>query len=174
MFQRFCAILLFMLTVTDAAARADDFAAHFIAVNPPTPMPLFSFEDVSGHMLGLKDFQGRYVLLNLWATWCGPCAHELPSLDALQELALEHFTVIALTEDVNGRDAAQAFYERHGIRHLAVYVDVSGRAPALLQARGLPTSFLIDPEGREIGAIEGEADWSAPDIVAFLKTQMKP
>jgi thiol-disulfide isomerase/thioredoxin len=160
--------------IAGTSARASDFAAHFIATNPPIPMPLLSFEDSTGHALGLKDFEGRYILLNLWATWCGPCAHELPSLSALQgQFDMKRLTIIALTEDVDGRDIVQGFYKRHGIQHLAVYVDNTGRAPALLHARGLPTSYLINVKGEEIGRVEGEANWAAPDAVSFLKEQIK-
>jgi len=158
-----------------SCAQAGDFAGHFTATDPPKPLPAFSFEDAAGHTLNLSDFKGRYLLLNLWATWCAPCAHEIPSLDALQEqFPPQRLTVIALTEDSSGIAAARSFYNRHGIRHLPVYADGTGVAPSLLRARGLPTSFLIDPEGREIGSVEGEADWAAPDAVAFLAKRANP
>jgi peroxiredoxin len=176
MFRRTCAIVLFALAAaTGASARANDFASHFVATDPPKSLPVLSFEDAAGRTLNLKDFQGRYVLLNLWATWCAPCTHEISALNVLQDqFASRPFTVIALTEDSSGIAAARGFYDRHDIRHLTVYADAAGAVPSLLHARGLPTSFLIDPEGREIGLIEGEADWAAPDAVAFLAKRMNP
>ena len=74
-----------------------------------------------------------------------------------------------MTEDSSGIAAAKGFYERHKIRHLNAYADVTGAIPSLLHARGLPTTYLIDPHGNEVGYVEGDVDWSAAEVVAFLK-----
>jgi len=65
MFHRICAIVLFALAAFVAPARAEDFAARFVTVDPPKTLPVLSFEDAAKHTLSLKDFEGRYVLLNL-------------------------------------------------------------------------------------------------------------
>ncbi len=139
------------------------------------PLPPVTFEDAAGHSLSLKDFQGRYILLNIWATWCSPCRHELPSLDALQgQLGGPNFIVLTLSEDSNGLAAAKAFFDKNDPHHLAIYTDSAGAAPSLLHAHGLPTTYLIDPHGNEIGHVEGEADWAATDAIAFIKKKTEP
>ena len=164
-----------MISCLTAEARASDFANRFVAANPPRPMPMMHFTDDKGVAYDLSAYKGRYILLNLWATWCGPCTREMPLLNDLRLRYFDYrrFDVVALTEDHDGIAAAQSFYNRYGLHHLPVYVDTSGQAPALLHARGLPTTLFIDPNGRELGRIEGAADWTAPDAIAFLQSKMK-
>ncbi|HEU0117849.1 MAG TPA: TlpA disulfide reductase family protein, partial [Alphaproteobacteria bacterium] len=113
-------------------------------------------------------------LLNLWATWCHPCVEEMPSLGVLQEkLGSDKLTLVALNEDRNGAMAAHGFLTRHNLQKIAIYVDTSGRVPSLMHAHGMPTSFLVDPNGMGIGYIEGGADWSDAATLAFLQSKMK-
>jgi thiol-disulfide isomerase/thioredoxin len=172
MFLKPCAIALFILAVLASPLRAEDFASRFVAITPPKALPPFLFEDGNGQSLRLADFHGHPVLLNLWATWCGPCVEEMPSLDALQNaLRGKGLAVIALNEDRDG-DAAAVFFKRHGIRSLSVYTDPSGHVPSALHAHGLPMSFLIDAEGQEIGYVEGDVDWSSPDTMAAIRSRL--
>jgi thiol-disulfide isomerase/thioredoxin len=172
MFLKPCAIALFILAVWTAPLRADDFASHFVAVTPPQALPPFLFEDGKGQLLRLADFHGHPVLLNLWASWCGPCVEEMPSLDALQSaFRSKGLAVIALSED-RGEDVAAVFFKRHGIRNLPIYADPSGRVPSVLHAHGLPMSFLIDAQGQEIGYVEGGVDWSSPDTMAAIRSRL--
>lgn len=176
MLKRQCAIavfaLAFGLTGFALSSAARDETRAFVAANPPKPLAPFQFENASGQSLDLKDFRGRYVLLNLWATWCEPCAQEMPALNALRK-KLDHakFEVIALAEDRDGPLAVQSFFKRHRIDNLAIFTDPSGQAPFALHARGLPTTLLISPEGLEIARMEGEADWTEKNLVAFLEAQ---
>lgn len=136
----------------------------------PAEATAFAFTDGEGRELTLADFAGRYVLLNLWATWCPPCVHEMPSLDRLQaQLGGPTFEVIALSIDREGMELVAPFYEAHGLEHLGVYLDPPSAGPRALQARGLPTTFLFDPQGREIGRFAGPADWDGPDAVALIR-----
>ena len=67
---------------------------------PVIGVPRFQFKDSTGRTLDLNDFKGKFVLLNLWATWCGPCVEEMPSLDALQrDFSPQKLVVVAITED---------------------------------------------------------------------------
>ena len=135
----------------------------------PAPMPALSFVDAEGKARSLDEFKGKIVLLNLWATWCGPCVEEMSSLDRLQaRLAGEGFTVVALAMDKQGKPLVEPFLSKLGVKNLAMYLDTSGNATRALKARGLPTTFLIDREGREIGRLEGAASWDSDAAAAFL------
>lgn len=179
MVLRFCAIFLVIMVLMTAsgivpAAKADLFAHHYKATEPPRPVSIFTFEDAHGRVFNIKDFQGQYVLLDVWATWCGPCAHEMPALDLLsRQFEPRTLQVIALTEDHDGLAAATSFYKRHDIQNLEIFVDKVGHVPSLIEARGLPTTLLIDPQGMEIGRVEGETEWSSADAVAFLKNHIR-
>jgi len=145
-------------------------ASHAFTVTEGRPaLPELAFEDGLGRARSLRDMRGKVVLLNLWATWCAPCVKEMPSLDRLQAaMAGEDFEVVALSLDRGGRKAVQSFFEKTGIRHLAPYLDPKMTAMKELKPEGLPTTILIDREGREIGRLPGEAEWNSPEARAFL------
>jgi thiol-disulfide isomerase/thioredoxin len=170
MFRNSSAIALFILIALAVPLRAEEFSRQFTAVTPPAALPDFLFEDGKGQSLRVADFRGHALLLHLWATWCGPCVEEMPSLDALQaKIGGANLTVIAINEERSGADAAASFYKRHGVKNLAVYSDPSGRIASLLHARGLPMSFLIDATGHEIGRIDGSADWGSAETAAQFR-----
>jgi thiol-disulfide isomerase/thioredoxin len=175
MFQRLFAILLFGLFFgLCTPVRADPVMPGFIAANPPRPMPMLTFTDNKGGIHDLKSYKGHFIVLNLWATWCAPCVKEMPGLNNLRAAfdTYRTFDVIAVTEDHDGLAAAQSFYTRHNINHIPIFADPSGQAPALLHARGLPTTILIAPNGMELGRVEGSADWTAPETIAFIQAKM--
>jgi len=149
-----------------AVASSRSFVMH----EAPQPLPGVTFDDGNGQALTLADFKGRTVLLNIWATWCVPCREEMPTLDALEaELGGPGFEVVALSVDRAGPEVVRKFYEEIGIRHLGLYIDASMQASFDLGAPGLPTTLLIDGEGRELGRLIGPTEWDTREMIAFLK-----
>lgn len=145
----------------------------FVIHEAPRPLPEIKFEDGNGEALTLADLKGKTVLLNIWATWCVPCREEMPTLDALEaELGDPAFEVVPLSVDRAGPEVVRKFYAEIGIEHLGLYIDTSMRASFALQAPGLPTTLLIDSEGRELGRLVGPAEWDTPEMIAFLKTHL--
>jgi len=114
------------------------------------------------------------VLLNLWATWCAPCRAEMPALDALQkEMGGKDFEVVALSLDLKGIAVAKKFLEEVKADGLAPYIDESTKSLATLQAPGLPTTLLIDREGRELGRLLGPAEWNSPEARELVAAAVK-
>jgi thiol-disulfide isomerase/thioredoxin len=110
------------------------------------------------------------MLINLWATWCAPCVAEMPELAALSKaLAPDDIAVLPLSSDRGGASAVQAFYQEHGITGLPVLLDPKGAAARTWQARGIPTSLVIDKQGRERARLEGSADWSTTAAAARVR-----
>ena len=139
----------------------------------PRPLPELAFEDDKGKPVTLADFRGRTVLLNVWATWCPPCREEMPSLDRLQKaLGGPAFEVVALSIDAGGAPVVKRFYDEIGIRSLAIYVDPGMRAAGQLAAPGVPTTLLIDREGRELGRHAGPAQWDSPEALRVISSNM--
>ena len=141
----------------------------FTALEAPKPLPELGFVDGKGRELTLGTFKGQTILLNIWATWCVPCREEMPALDRLEaKLGGPDFQVVALSIDRDGLPAVRAFYEELGLQALGIYVDQSGQAAYELGAVGIPTTLLVDPEGREIGRTVGPAEWDGEEVTQFL------
>jgi thiol-disulfide isomerase/thioredoxin len=139
------------------------------------PRALESFKFVTGEWqaASLDDFHGKVVLLNIWATWCGPCRAEMPTLDKLQaSLGGRDFEVVALSIDEGGVPVVKRFYEELGLKSLRIYVDPTLKAPITLKALGVPTTLLINREGKEIGRYAGPAEWDSPPMVSIIRQQL--
>ncbi len=141
----------------------------------PRRLPPLDIRDVEGKPVSLDRFRGKVVLLNLWATWCGPCRTEMPVLDRLQaKLGGPQFQVVALATDAGGTKAVREFYKSLGLRNLAIYVEGEGNVLATLGAPGIPTTLLVDAEGRELGRYVGAADWEAEGFQRMVRSQFGP
>jgi len=148
---------------------------EFTRTLPPRPVPAFTFADQAGRPLSLADFQGQVVVLNIWATWCVPCVKEMPALDRLQgKLAGDKARVLAISIDRGGAAQVLPFYERLRIGNLAVHVDSQAKVWSALSVKALPLTLVIDPKGREVGRIEGAAEWDAPEAVALVRSYLAP
>lgn len=148
--------------------------AAFITHKTPTALPEFSFEDAEGKARTLADFSGKTVLLNVWATWCSPCREEMPALDKLQaDLGSNKFEVVALSIDRGGLKASQRFLDQIEVKSLATYIDASGKSAKALRIIGMPTTLLIDTEGREIGRLVGPAHWDSEDAKKLIEASLK-
>jgi len=127
-----------------------------------------------GQRASIDEFKGRIVLVNFWATWCAPCIREMPSLVRLQTArGGKDFTVIALSQDFTGWKAVAPFLARHDLSALPVYVDEKTAIARELGIQGLPTSVLLDREGRELGRLPGDADWDTPEALAVVDHYVK-
>lgn len=161
-----------LFAIADTAS-AIDVTQKFAIHNTPKPLPDIQFADGNGRLRQLSEFRGKVLLLNVWATWCPPCREEMPTLDRLQaELGGVNSEVMALSIDRAGMAAVTRFYNETGVKHLSKYIDSSGKAARELAAFGLPTTLLIDREGREIGRLIGPAEWDSPQMVAFIRSHL--
>jgi thiol-disulfide isomerase/thioredoxin len=144
--------------------------AKFQLAKSPKPLADLAFNDAADKPLSLADYKGKTVLLNFWATWCAPCVKEMPSLDRLQaEMGKDKFVVLPLSLDGPTRPKVAPFYQDRKLTNLGIYFDKSKKTMQALDVSILPTSILIDAQGRELGRIEGEADWEKPEALALVK-----
>ncbi len=140
----------------------------------PQAMPDLAFAGADGTPHRLPEWRGKVVLLNLWATWCGPCKAEMPALDRLQaKLGGDKFAVLALSQDRTGPEKPAAFFAGNGIAHLPLYIDAKAEATQALRASGLPTSLILDREGREVARLIGGADWDSAEMAAKIEAFIK-
>jgi len=161
-------------TVGPAADNSKSGLLAFVRKPQPTAMPEFRFTDADGEEMTLADFKGKTVLLNLWATWCGPCREEMPGLDRLQaELGGDNFEVVALSLDRGGIEASQRFLDQIKVKSLATYVDATGKASKPLRVIGMPTTLLIDADGREVGRLIGPAEWDSTAAKKLIEATLR-
>lgn len=136
-------------------------------------VPDLSFKNAQGADTRLSQWQGRVVLLNLWATWCAPCRKEMPTLNEVQKkLGSKDFEVVALSVDRKGLEASSAFLKETGADSLGLYVDDTTKSLDDLQAFGLPVTLLIDRKGHEIGRLLGPAEWNSAEAAALIKAAL--
>jgi len=155
---------------TDSTGSASGNQLELSVFDQPHALPEVRFQDDQGRDLTLGDFRGRVVVLNVWATWCVPCRKEMPTLDRLQaRLGGKNFLVVALSLDRKGVEAVRGFYQEVGVENLAIYVDPSGQGSHALAIPGVPTTLLIDQEGREVARKMGEAEWDRPEMVSLVE-----
>jgi thiol-disulfide isomerase/thioredoxin len=143
--------------------------APFAAAKTPQPVPQVAFGNGAGARVELISFKGKYVLLNLWATWCAPCVRELPALAKLKATVPGHkFEVVAVDVGRGSAADSRSFLDAHGAKALATYVDSNLALLRAFGAYGLPLTILIDPKGHEIGRAVGPAAWDTPDSVRYF------
>jgi len=146
------------------------------AISGRPAAPAIGFRDAAGKEVGLADFHGRYMLVNLWATWCGPCIEELPALARLQkELPQDRITVVPV-DVLEKLDAEKvgAFLTMHGADGLPVYIDNAYATQRGFTANELPLTVLIDADGREVARAAGGQKWDDPASVAYMKAISAP
>jgi thiol-disulfide isomerase/thioredoxin len=142
---------------------------------PGATLPAFQFFTPDNQARTLADYRGRGVVLNLWATWCGPCVAELPTLDALAgAVAAADIVVLPLSSDAGGAATVRAFYDGHDIEHLPVLLDPGGAVTQAWQVPGIPVTVVFDRAGHPRARLVGGADWGTPAAVARVKALCGP
>lgn len=141
-----------------------------IRITEPMPLPPLAFETMDGQPASLEAFNGKVVVLNLWATWCAPCRKEMPSLDRLQARFKDQpVIVLALSVDRAGPERVQAFLEEIGVKYLHVHRDPKAAATRTLKVLGLPATILVDKTGHEVGRVLGMAEWDGAAAVEAVQ-----
>ncbi len=162
----------FLFLLASGVASASEFSSRLQYWASPRDVAPLVFEDGDGVQHALSEFRGRFVLLNVWATWCPPCVYEMPSFEKLQQrFDPSVLFVLPLSEDYEP-EKAEAFYRSHRLSHLPLASDSTGRALSVFSLKGLPTTLLIDPQGREVARLHGIFDWNSEEAVSFLRSHI--
>ncbi len=148
---------------------ANGMAATLSYARKGTPAPNVVFTGADGRDVSLNDYAGRPLLVNLWATWCAPCKAEMPTLDALAELEEGRVSVIAVSQDLNGRKPVRQFFESASIVNLEPLTDPDNRLLAAIGGNpALPVTILYDSQGREVWRVTGGVEWDDAEIAKLI------
>ncbi|MGB0683957.1 MAG: TlpA family protein disulfide reductase [Magnetovibrionaceae bacterium] len=141
----------------------------FRLIENAPPVPPIPVQDLAGNTTRLDAFTGQVLLLNLWATWCGPCVAELPSLQRLQAMrGGKDFQVLAVATDRAGARKVKPFVKRLGLDDLLVLLEPTGDMMRAFGTNLLPTTLFVDRFGSILGGIQGATDWDTPPVIAAL------
>ena len=162
-----CARSLDLAQAIDPLARGE--VAALTLATQPNPLGAIAFDDGAGLKTTIASFKNKTILLNLWATWCGPCRQEMPALDRLQgALGSKDFAVVPVDIDQLRLDKPRAFLKEIDAKHLPFYSDSSADILQALKGKGLPTTVLIGRDGCEIATMAGPAAWDSPEAKALI------
>jgi thiol-disulfide isomerase/thioredoxin len=172
-------IVLYMALALGANAALADTAAlealregdmkKLMFHSAPKPAPQVEFEREDGATATLADYQGKHVVLNFWATWCAPCRVEMPMLSNLQtQMGGEDFAVVTIATGRNPPPAMKAFFDEIGVDNLPLHRDPKSALARQMGVFGLPITVILDPEGREIARLQGDAHWDSESAKAII------
>ena len=167
------------LSIADGLPAFHGLSHQFTLLQPAEVVPRTPLQSIDGKPTFLSDLLGNVVVVNFWATWCKPCAHEMPSLDRLAANAnADGISVVAISIDTHGKSAVTTFLERHNLKNISAYLDPDQQvgsthsrqvAKGALPLYGLPITYILDRRGRAIGYLVGVADWSSKNALTFLR-----
>ncbi|HBQ36940.1 MAG TPA: thioredoxin [Rhodobacteraceae bacterium] len=141
----------------------------------PKPASQVPFNDPEGDEHNLADYKGKYILVNIWATWCPPCRKEMPSINRLQQqLGGENFEVVTIATGRNTLPGIRKFFDKAGITDLPILLDPTQGLARSMGILGLPVTVIIDPQGQEIARLTGDAEWDTQSALAIIKTLIAP
>jgi thiol-disulfide isomerase/thioredoxin len=137
-------------------------------IDPSPEAPDFTLRTLEDKTVSLSDYRGKVVFLNFWATWCGPCRSEMPSMEKLGQRFLNDAFIILAVDLREGEDEVASFVEEYGLT-FSVLFDSSGAVGEMYGVRGIPTTFFIDPEGKVVGGAVGTRDWASDDAFNLIE-----
>ncbi|HXY58392.1 MAG TPA: TlpA disulfide reductase family protein [Methylocystis sp.] len=148
--------------------------AAFAPAKASEPMETLAFNGSDGASTTLEAFKGKTILVNVWATWCVPCRQEMPALDRLQgAIGGDKFEVVAINVDTSRLDRPKALLAELGVKNLKFYADPKAdiffRLKQGGELLGLPTSYLLDPNGCALGQLSGPAAWDSVEAQALVR-----
>ncbi len=136
----------------------------------PKPISSSIFEDFLGNKIDLKNFQGKLIIINFWATWCAPCKEEMPSLDNLyQNSDFENLKIFAVNVESPNYEKTKKFFSDLKIKKLEIFFDKKFNLIKNFKLRGVPTTILINKNGKEFARIVGSIDFQNKKFIKWLQ-----
>ena len=164
-------LIIFIFLINSALANTEPDIKNLVISKELKKINSLTFLDAQNNKVNLKDYRGKLILINFWATWCAPCKEEMPSLDQLQiNNKLFNLKIFPINVGEDKIDKAQNFFKDLEIKNLEIYFDTSINLAKKFALRGIPTSILIDKDGHEFARIVGSIDFNDDKFVDWLSS----
>ena len=168
--------LIAILLALNLPANADESSLFSrigaIPIKNHKKTPNFCLEELNGEKVRLAALKGKIIFLNFWATWCGPCIEEMPSMEALYQHYKEtDFLFLTISIDCGGRESVRKFVETHRYR-IPILLDPAGKTLEPFEISRIPATLIIDRNGRMIGRVIGPRNWSSPEVFSLVNRML--
>ena len=162
-------LIIFIFLITNSFANESPNIKNLVITKQLKKYDSLTFLDSKKNQVSLDDFNGNLIIINFWATWCAPCKEEMPSLDLLKiNSKLDNLKIFPINVGNDNLEKSQKFFEELNIKHLELYFDSSLILTKKFLLRGIPTSILIDKDGKEFARILGSTDFQNKKFVEWL------
>ena len=161
---------LLLLALSAVVAAGEELSHTFASIDPPRSVPDFVLPDMDGEPHSLQDYRGKVVLVNFWATWCPPCRREMPALEALYtRLADQPFAVLAINQWEDADHVFAYMGDLNVFPSFPILFDPESKVSADFGVKGLPTSFLLDKQGRVVFRAVGGRAFDHPEVEQIIR-----
>jgi len=168
--MKFLIIIIYLITTGFGYAIDKPDIKNLVLIENSKIYEEVIFKDKNQKNVNLKDYKGKLVILNFWATWCAPCREEMPSLDTLQfNQKLGNLKIFPINIGNEDLSKSQIFFEELNIKNLEIYFDSSITLAKKFKLRGVPTTILFNKEGYEFARIIGSIDFNNEKFIKWLK-----
>ena len=147
-------------------------AMQKLIVVEPKALPVAALVNMADQPAALEAYKGKWLVLNLWATWCVPCREEMPALDKLAA-GVPKLAVVAVASGPNPVPAIRSFLDKTGVKRVVVLRDPAQNLAHQMGVLGLPVTVIVNPEGQEVARLIGGTDWASAEAKAVFARLME-
>jgi len=167
---KFLLILFCFIIFSSISQTNEDIPFNNIAINEiPKPIPSIIFQDFQGNEIDIKNYNGKLIIVNFWATWCEPCKEEMPSLDKLYlDDSFNNLQVFTVNMENPNHKKTKKFFNDLKIKKLSIFFDKNLNFVKVFKLRGVPTTILINKQGEEFARIIGSINFQNKKFLKWL------
>jgi thiol-disulfide isomerase/thioredoxin len=167
--MKFLIIFIYLITTSLSFSIEPPDIKNIVINKDPKSYENITFKDINNKSVNLKTYENKLIILNFWATWCVPCLEEMPSLDLLQSKKINNLIIFPINIGQENLLKSKIFFKKLKIKNLNIYSDPEVSLPKKFLIRGIPTTILINKEGKEFARIVGSIDFNDEKFINWLE-----